>query len=319
LSENERKVPIRLKQAEALRNRLPTHHKRIPEIESEIARRRAGFRGEQNLDYHLSFLPDSNSYAIFKDLNLKDRHTFQIDTLLISPYYALIIEVKNYSGILHIDPHTKQLIRKKGQNVDGFPNPILQAIRHQKQLKNWLQKEKFESYPVEYLVAFHEGNSIFKSDQMDKRLFNRLIFADNIHNKLNQFERIHQTIGLDENRIRKLKKRIMNQNKPTLPDILKKYDISVLELVSGVQCPVCSTFGMKRISGSWKCVNCNSTSKTAYVKAIEEFLLLNHSITNKQCRYFLHLTSSNTAYRLLKDLQHPSFGENKHREYYLQL
>ena len=31
-------------------------------------------------------------------------------------------------GILHIDPHTKQLIRKKGQNIDGFPNPILQAI-----------------------------------------------------------------------------------------------------------------------------------------------------------------------------------------------
>ena len=33
----------------------------------------------------------------------------------------------------------------------------------------------------------------------------------------------------------------------------------------------------------------------------------------------LHLASSNTAYRLLKDLQHPSFGENKYREYYLQL
>jgi Nuclease-related domain len=208
LTENERKVPIRLKQAEALRNRLLTQHKKSPEIESEIARRRAGFRGEQNLDYHLSFLPDSKNYTIFKDLNLKDRHTFQIDTLLISSYYALIIEVKNYSGILHIDPHTKQLIRKKGQNTDGFPNLILQAIRHQKQLKNWLQKEKFESYPVEYLVAFHEGNSIFKSDQMDKRLFNRLIFADNIHNKLNQFETIHQIPEFDQNRIRKLKKRL---------------------------------------------------------------------------------------------------------------
>ena len=318
MSENERKVPIRLRQAEALRNRLSTNHKKIPEIENEIARRRKGFRGEQNLDYHLSFLPDSKNYTIFKDLNLKDRHNFQIDTLLISPYYALIIEVKNYSGILHIDPHTKQLIRKKGQNVDGFPNPILQAIRHQMQLKNWLQKEKFESFPVEYLVALHESNSIVNSDQMDKRLFDRLIFADNIHHKLNQFERIHQKSQLDANGIRKLKKRIMKQNNPSLPDILKKYDISVLELICGVQCPVCSTFGMKRISGSWKCVNCHSTSKTAHVKAIEEFLLLNHSITNKQCRFFLQLNSSNTAYRLLKDLEYPYFGENKHREYYLQ-
>ena len=93
MSENERKVPIRLKQAEALRNRLSVHHKKVPEIENEIARRRKGFRGEQNLDYHLSFLPDSNNYTIFKHSQLKDRHTFQIDTLLISPYYALIIEV----------------------------------------------------------------------------------------------------------------------------------------------------------------------------------------------------------------------------------
>ena len=44
---------IQLKQAEALRNRLSTHHKKVPEIESEIARRKAGFRGEQNVDYQL--------------------------------------------------------------------------------------------------------------------------------------------------------------------------------------------------------------------------------------------------------------------------
>jgi len=319
LSENERKIPIKLRQAEALLNRIPKYHQKCSGIQSEIARRKAGYRGELNLDYHLSFLPSSNKYTIIKDIRMEEQKVFQIDTLLLSPNFSLIIDAKNFAGTLHIDPYTNQLIQKKGQNEDGFSNPILQTIRQQKLFKDWLQKVKFDAFPVEYLVAFHEGTSIFKTDLMDKRLFNRIIYAENILRKLEQFERNHQTVKMDEKKIRKLKKLILHHNKPAISHILEQYDISMLELITGVQCPTCQTFGMKRVSGSWKCGNCHTTSKNAHVKAIEEFLLLNHSITNQQCRYFLHLSSSDTAYRLLEKLHLPYFGENKCRNYFFNL
>jgi len=146
MTQNARPRPLRLRQVEALCNRLhPKHPKRL-EIEKERSIRRAGYRGELNVDYHLSFLPPKHPYTIIKDFRLKNLHNFQIDTLLISPYFSLIIEVKNITGNLHIDPHTKQLIQNHEQN---YSNPIEQANRHQKQLREWLANQKVKSFPIE--------------------------------------------------------------------------------------------------------------------------------------------------------------------------
>lgn len=90
MTEKERKIPLRLRQVEALYNRLPKNHIKRSEIETERAIRRAGFRGEKNLDYHLSFLSTPNDYTIFKDIRMEEHKTFQIDILLISPYFSLI-------------------------------------------------------------------------------------------------------------------------------------------------------------------------------------------------------------------------------------
>lgn len=319
MTEKERKIPLRLRQVEALYNRLPKNHIKRSEIETERAIRRAGFRGEKNLDYHLSFLSTPNDYTIFKDIRMEEHKTFQIDTLLISPYFSLIIEVKNYSGILHIDPHTHQLIQNNGQNEKGYPNPVLQVMRQQKQLKDWLQKQKFDLYPVEFLVAFHEGSSIFKTSLMDKRIFNRIIYAENILHKVKHFERMYQIKVMDDRRIRKLKKLIIHHNRTVFLNILEQYGVSITEIISGVQCPNCQSFIMKYISASWTCMNCHTTSKTAHVKAIEELLLLNQFATNQQCRDFLHLTSSDTTYQLLKHLHLPFLGVNKGRRYHLPI
>lgn len=82
----------------------------------------AGYRGEQSLDYYLGFL---TNYFILHDLRLPDRdHHFQLDTLLISPYFILILEVKNISGTLIFDDHFKQLIRVTPEKEEGFgPDP----------------------------------------------------------------------------------------------------------------------------------------------------------------------------------------------------
>ncbi|WP_159433398.1 nuclease-related domain-containing protein [Bacillus tuaregi] len=316
----ERKIPLRLRQAEALLNRLPKSHPKVPELEKEIARRKKGYRGEKHVDYHLTFLPKEKFYTILKDKRLTIGQTsFQIDTLLISPQFLLIIDAKNYSGSLYIDRYSEQLRCTIGEVEQGYPNPISQLERQCQLLKEWLQKH-FEAMPVEYMAAFHEGSGIFKTELMDKRVFDRVVFADNLIRKIQSYERLHNNKpSLDEKKIRKLKKLIVRHHQPVLTRILEQYGISTEELVKGVQCPNCARFGMEWISGSWRCSSCMITSKNAHTKAIEEFLLLNKSMTNSQCKEFLNILSSHASYRFIKPLKLPYNGNNKGRKYYFNL
>jgi hypothetical protein len=85
---------------EALLRRLPKNHVKRTKIMEELSRRWAGYKGEASLDFHLRNLDEKN-YLILHDLNLPDgKYNCQIDALLLSPNFALIIEIKNMTGKL---------------------------------------------------------------------------------------------------------------------------------------------------------------------------------------------------------------------------
>lgn len=100
-----RKVPLAIRKLRALTYRLPPNHPKLPLIMNDLKKREAGYKGECSIDFPLSFL-EPKSYFIFHDLRLQDQSRFfQLDTLLISKKFALIIEVKNMAGSLYFDPH----------------------------------------------------------------------------------------------------------------------------------------------------------------------------------------------------------------------
>ena len=103
-----RKVPLAIRKLRALAYRLPPNHPKVPLIMNDLKKREAGYKGECSIDFPLSFL-EPKSYFIFHDLRLQDQSRFfQLDTLLISKKFALIIEVKNMAGSLYFDPHFNQ-------------------------------------------------------------------------------------------------------------------------------------------------------------------------------------------------------------------
>jgi hypothetical protein len=314
--DQERDSLFLIKQAEVLYNRLPENHIKRSRIDKFIRIKKAGYRGEKNLLYHLSIL-NKERYTILNGIRLEqNEQAFQIDTLLLSTNYALIIEAKNYSGSLHIDPFTNQLIQNNANKEKSYPNPVIQVKRHQLLFGKWLESHKYPTLPIEYLVAFQEGNSIFKTEKMNKQIFNRIIYSENIHDRINKFEQVYRVNVLDEKRVRKLKRQILHQHTPKKINIFQQFNIHPSELFSGVECPACHSFGMRKIYAGWKCPYCLCKSKDAHEKAIGDFLLLNNSITNQQCKQYLHLSSSKSAFRLLKSLNLSYSGNNKDRIYY---
>ncbi|MFX3623267.1 MAG: nuclease-related domain-containing protein [Ectobacillus sp.] len=131
----ERKKPVKIQKLEALLRRLPPQHPKQKEIEENLAKSLSGYRGEQSLDYYLSFLPPKQQ-LILHDLRLKENgRYFQIDTLILTKAFILIIEAKNIAGTIFFDTAFHQLIRTIDGKEEAFPDPIMQITRQKQQLQ----------------------------------------------------------------------------------------------------------------------------------------------------------------------------------------
>lgn len=84
----ERSIPEKILILQALLRRLPRNYPKIPQLKGELAKSLAGYKGEQSVNYHLSFLPEKE-FLLLYDLRLfNGNHYFQMDTLILTPYFA---------------------------------------------------------------------------------------------------------------------------------------------------------------------------------------------------------------------------------------
>jgi hypothetical protein len=200
----ERQIPLKIRKLQKLLRRLPKIHPKRTQIEDELAKRMAGFKGEQSIDYYLSFLPSSN-YFIFHGLRLPNEpHYFQLDTLIISPYFILILEVKNISGILYFDDKFNQLIRSINGNEEVFPDPISQVQRQQKQFQDLIQESKLAHFPIESLVVFSSPYSNLKTSSANPHRYRKVIHSGRLPFKFEDFEKKYKEEQITTKELRKL-------------------------------------------------------------------------------------------------------------------
>nr|WP_285876798.1 nuclease-related domain-containing protein [Fictibacillus phosphorivorans] len=83
---------------------------------------------------------------------------FQIDTLLFTKKFLLLLEIKNYTGHIYFDDKFGQLVRKLNDKLDYFEDP-LEQVRQKYHLLQILKKKKFPDIPIEHLIVFSNKNS----------------------------------------------------------------------------------------------------------------------------------------------------------------
>lgn len=306
--------PYILEQHEALQRRLKGKHVKMPEIEESISLLKAGYWGEQTLNYHLSLLP-SKSFHIFHDIRLPTENSyFQIDAFLLSEKFGLIIDSKNYSGTLTLDKF--QLTQVINDLKKVYQNPISQTNRHIILLNNLFSANQIPNLPIENLVCFSYSTSILKITPGYTEAYKRVCKADNLLKKIGEVGKYHKSDILDPNTIEAIKRLILTKNTPLKYDILNKYNIGQNEIVTGVQCPHCFHIPMKYRGKKWECPICLYVFVDAHHQAIKDyFLLIKPWIKNSELREFLHLPSPRAAAYLLSLLYLPFSGDNKGRIY----
>lgn len=294
-----REFPIHARKLQALLRRTSQDHPQYTFIKDALGRSLAGYRGELQVDYQLSHIPDED-YHIFLDLRLLGRQSyFQIDTLLLSKKLIITLEIKNMSGTLLFDQNIHQLIRVKDGEEEGFADPLSQIYRHKKELEYWLGKNRLPFLPITSLVVISNPYTIIKSTGSTKSIIPR----EYLLQKISQIEYSYQKEILSEKELRKISRHFIKQNTPNLDPILNRFDIKPIDLSKGVHCPSCNYLPLQKTYGSWFCPSCKTYSKTAHLQSLEDyFFLFGQSMTNAEAKEFLRIEKAYTVTRILQNL-----------------
>ncbi|MBT2678874.1 NERD domain-containing protein [Bacillus sp. ISL-35] len=310
-----RKVPLRLKINDAILRRLPDPHPKRAEVLQDSMRFGAGHKGEVTLDYYTSLLHE-DAFHIFQGLRLKTGEThFQMDSLLLSPSFAIIIESKNMAGTLTFNSQFNQMDRSFNDKTDTFDDPLLQARRHRILLLKWLNLHHYPMIPIEYLVFSSNPSTALRNPTNDPEVYHRVCPPGRLIFKIEEFLSKYKKDTLTLKEHRKLSKLLLKSDQP--PDShLPKFQITPSDYLTGVQCPSCTRYAMERYSGTWNCPHCGATAKDAHLQALEDyFLLISPTINNQQFRSFVHLPSQKLASKLLANSNLIATGATKSRRY----
>ncbi|MFC0186839.1 nuclease-related domain-containing protein [Fictibacillus aquaticus] len=321
-----RYISLKILKLEALLRRLPLMHKRRVEIEEDLSKSLAGYRGELALNYDFKFLKQ-DFYYVLEDLRLQNQNGdfFQIDCLLLSPTYFLILEAKNMSGSIMFNQHTRHMIHNNKNGLErSYSDPLLQVQRQRIQLENWLKHHKCPFVPVETQVVLSNSDTRYDATTNHNFVYKNVTSRLNLPNRTTEFEAVHTEELLSHKAIKQISKILMKRNTPYNPNLMEWYSLKMDDLILGVFCPNtnCPSVSdpMVKVNSGWRCRNCLTFSRDAHIIALHDYVLLfGEDITNSLFRKFVLIESVFTASRLLKQLVIPATGAKKNRKYKLSL
>ncbi len=220
------------------------------------------------------------------DLRLSHgQHIFQLDTLLLSTSFILILEVKNIVGTLFFDTDFHQLIRTQDDQEEAFPDPHLQIRRQQQQLKMWLTKHKLPDIPIESLVVIGNSQSIVRTTS--NRILPRVIRRESIPFKIKELEKNYRINRHSDKDIKRAIRLLKRMHTPQERSVLTQFQLTIEEIKRGVLCPRCNYLPLRRIPAMWHCLACNQKTRTAHIDALKDYsLLISETITSAEARAF---------------------------------
>lgn len=320
MSFKEPDYPIRAKKLEAIRRRLAPNHEKALKIEQEYMRVIAGYRGETSLKYHLSFLSEKQ-FHILHGIRLpsaQNEYFFQIDMMILSKYFFLLIEVKNLSGSITYDPAFQQIIQLNNGKEKIYQDPILQVERQKSQFLLWLTKHKITALPpIHTLVVLSNSQAYIKATSSHKDTA-KIIRPDKLPIKISEYENIYRREAITDKELNKLNRLIHKNHTPEEYDAMDHFQLTMTDLISGVHCPRCEQLPMLKRRYSWYCPNCQFSSKDAYLQSLHDYYyLFGPYISNSQLRNFLGVPSRHSAQRLLHYIETGRIGNRKSTKYLL--
>jgi Nuclease-related domain len=316
LIKKHRSKPIIINKLRSLLKRSPVLEGTKEEIQKALNKYVSGYRGEQSLDYFYRYLPATNLSFLHGIRILHQYYYFQMDTLIITPRFLLIIESKNIAGHLQFESSYDPMLRTLNDTREAFDNPVEQVKRQSYHLMEFIKEFKFPNIPIESLVVMTNPKAITEFNPSYKEARFKVIKSSGLPTKFEELDNKHKAECLSPKEIKRFIKYLLKKHSPEDPDVCSKYQVNPNHLLKGVFCPKCETNILHRRKRTWFCPLCKKNYNKAHEAALVDYaLLISKSITNKACKDFLKLPSASQAYYILQSLELPHIGTKKSRIY----
>ncbi|TWT03562.1 nuclease-related domain-containing protein [Planomicrobium sp. CPCC 101079] len=304
-----RDKPAKIAGYEALLKRLPAHHGKRGLIQEKLNGARAGLGGEERLDQLLESFDPPYPYLLLQGVELPGK--CQIDLMLITPSWIMLLEVKNIAGRLRFteNPSALHQLTPTGE-TKGYKSPITQMetaeMKITKLLKHLdcplrVKSALVIAYPSQIVEAVPSGIKVWSADEV-----------------LIQLDRLQMAAAsISPGQMKALGDHLLSIQDHYNPfPLAPKFNISPDEIENGVFCPRCRLKKMDRFLRKWECKSCFLLIGDAHFEALEEwFMIYKSTITTAECQEFLDLPDRDTAKRLLKRMGLEERGGRRHRQY----
>jgi len=200
-------------------------------IERDIKLLRYGLDGENNVYFELknSFLP----ILCLHDVRLEyGDYVAQLDFVVISNKFTVILETKKLSGNISIDQDgnfVRTMKNRYGKEYkEGIYSPITQNIRHVDILKHVLSKElQINNMPMLSLVVMANPKTIIKKYKCPAEIERTLIKYDQIKATLEKYQNDKANqYDLPEKDMFDIANLLVRLNTPIDMDFVAKYQLS---------------------------------------------------------------------------------------------
>jgi len=260
---------------------------------------RAGYSGEQDVDRILHEIEFPHDTIILKGIILQTnpQYEFQIDTLIITPTRAIILEVKKYAGTVVFDELSGKTTKiAPDGTIEKYDCIIHQLLRAKEGLRQWLAIKNYELQIDGLLVMANQRTIIeempttvpVKYRKQLPRYLRELLEQPNSHSSTS-IKSLAAEIKRHQSSIRRI---------PTC----EKYRIDPSTLKKGVLCLKCNSAMSRRKGQKWHCQICGKYGDFELAQSMADwFLLFSSTLSNKQCRHFLLLKSKYAASILLRE------------------
>ncbi|BDH60546.1 nuclease [Lysinibacillus sp. PLM2] len=303
----------KLQVLEAISRRLALNDFEYPKFQEMYFRQRKGYQGELKVDTKWNELRIPIEHYLLYNYETVNEvgNTHQIDTIMLSPNFIFIVEIKNISGKIDYDEEKRQFTNtKEDDRKEVYSNPVDQVERHTRLITRMMDLVGIQ-LPVESAIVF--SNTSTTIGLMPKRIPS--FHLSGLYSHMTMLFKKHskQAVSIKE----------MNVLKDFLLESLKrerwKPNIDKQKLLNGAICEQCNQQTIMTYSnGRFICPKCNTKSKEILLKSLNDYrLLFSPWISNRAFKQFFNIASSKTSYKLLKSLNLQSYGNNRGRLYFI--
>ena len=305
-----RSAQLNLFGQDALKKRLNREHSKFKEVERNYLRAKAGVSGEIYVDQQLAQYEHFDPHLIIHDLHLKASSYFQIDNLFLTQSYALVIEVKNIKHTVEImqNPFYMKQTNPEGEIII-MDSPEEQLDKNIMWLNDWLLKRNW-FVPVHGVIVFTNSDSHIIANNCSYDIVRPRYLTKKIRKMAT-----NRVFLSNEELIQLGEELLLHHSDYAYKALTDKYQLKSMDVLTGVECPVCHKLGMKRNKQKWIC-SCHHISTNAHLQTLKDyFLIFGPEISNSEFRRFFHIENRNVATRLLKSMKLSESGNGRWRRY----